>query len=1452
MNQKVVGLTFSILRLSSIPAIFVFVLLFASATTRANTWVWTGGGGANGNWNNSANWGSAGIPGNGDTVVFQGATGLNSTNNIAGLTLSQMRFISGGFNVHGAAFTLTNSFIATNFTGSINIYNTLTNGTADLFILVSNNITVTLYGNINGPVGVVKAGLGTLTYDGPGDDAYTGTTTVSAGTLQLNVGGFNAFLGPLVVGDGSGVGSPTVRDLLYEEIPDTCQVTINTSGLLDLNNYNETIGALTLSGATVSSGTGTLTLSSNSTITLPDLSISSISGNLNNGSGTLTIQGNGGGILTFYASVSGLANIVQNDRADTVWYGSNSYSGNFTVNANGYIFLANSFALGNVTNKLTMNGSSLLDLSGGISITNQTVTLNSDTNGTLAFYGSFYCSGGSNFWQANFVFNNNCTVRVDTNCALVLNAAGFISGPGGFTKIGPGSLTLGGPANVSSYAGNTTVNEGTLFLNSENVIRYGTLMIGDGVGGSQADVVRYLTDGCIYGGGGGSTVVITNSGWLDLNGFTDDVGPIYMDGATITTGAGQLQLFPPLATYSSTNGFSTISGNFNLLSGTETLAISNDLHMSAIVSGVGTLAKTGPGTLYLFGANTYTGPTLVQQGWLRADSPLALGSTNNGTIVSSGATLVLEGSISITNEPLTLNGPGESSIWGSLDVESGVNTWMGPVTNNANSTLDAWNPGSELHINGPISGAGGLDIFGYSLGGGTVFYEGFAANTYAGLTTVDQGGTLTLSKPVSFGSVPGNSVISGTMRLASNMQMPTTVDVLVNGGGLFDFGAYFQYVDTLRGTGTVNFGTGGWIYVGLNSGSSEFDGNFTGVGYSPGWTVGKTGSGTFTIGGNSTYLAGFTHVLAGTLLVNGSQFSIPVQVDLGATLGGSGTVGSITNSGTVSPGVGGPGILTCSNLIFTSSGEYLADLDGPTQGTTYDLLNPLTLGGSIILGNAALQVVPNFTSPVSIGQQFTIIRNATPNLFSGIFSGLPEGSQFTANGYTFRISYVGGTGNDVVLTLLGIPGNTVTVNAAKTGWYDNTGYHDVNPNYAAGSVAQFGNTNDYRNFFVFNVPVSSNAIVHAELFVSDYQNMSSHQTETYVLRKVATPISVLEAGGSGLTGIYNGLATGAVYAVRSIATNESGQKSIIPLNAQFMKDAMAASGGKIALGGSVATLDATFTNSQTLFGYSGSTSNEVQLRLVYGTNLLINAADSGWYDATGSHSAGDPNFFVGEAGTNFYRNFFVYNLPPISSQLVDAQLLLDAYTILSPSGVEGYQLYDVTNSIAALMNNQTAAANIYADLGSGSVYGGRDVYVAETNQTTAIPLNGNFLAAAQANSGGRIALGGALTSLVPTPNYESLFDFSAGNGTDSQLWLGYYTEPISTPSFVNTPVYLGSGQYQFTLSSAVGSTNEIQASFDFQRWDYITDVKLTSSPMSFVYTNNATVPYRFFRAEALQ
>jgi hypothetical protein len=54
-----------------------------------------------------------------------------------------------------------------------------------------------------------------------------------------------------------------------------------------------------------------------------------------------------------------------------------------------------------------------------------------------------------------------------------------------------------------------------------------------------------------------------------------------------------------------------------------------------------------------------------------------------------------------------------------------------------------------------------------------------------------------------------------------------------------------------------------------------------------------------------------------------------------------------------------------------------------------------------------------------VGTAFTILNNQGSSAIKGTFAGLPDGSTFTVKVggtvMTFRISYVGGTGNDVTL-----------------------------------------------------------------------------------------------------------------------------------------------------------------------------------------------------------------------------------------------------------------------------------------------------------------------------------------------------------------------------------------------------------------------------------------------------
>src|SRR2546422_915834 len=125
---------------------------------------WSGGG-TTGNWSDSGNWGFAGTPATGDILIFPAAQPrLNNTNNMASLTLNQIRFVgaSGGYAIFGNAITLTNGIEATNSAGVNVLSNNITLGSpGDFFVDVATGAKLFLGGTISGSVALTKGGGGT-------------------------------------------------------------------------------------------------------------------------------------------------------------------------------------------------------------------------------------------------------------------------------------------------------------------------------------------------------------------------------------------------------------------------------------------------------------------------------------------------------------------------------------------------------------------------------------------------------------------------------------------------------------------------------------------------------------------------------------------------------------------------------------------------------------------------------------------------------------------------------------------------------------------------------------------------------------------------------------------------------------------------------------------------------------------------------------------------------------------------------------------------------------------------------------------------------------------------------------------------------------------------------------------------------------------------------------------
>jgi len=144
------------------------------------------------------------------------------------------------------------------------------------------------------------------------------------------------------------------------ELPSFIPITVNGGGTLDLTGSSEDIGtSLTLNdGGSVITGTGTLSLAAGATVAVSGTPASTISGNLNIGSGTFTLAISNS--LYIPANVSGSATILKIGSSDVRFQGTNSYSG-LTIISEGHLWAQNAFALGTTANgTVVSNGASLV------------------------------------------------------------------------------------------------------------------------------------------------------------------------------------------------------------------------------------------------------------------------------------------------------------------------------------------------------------------------------------------------------------------------------------------------------------------------------------------------------------------------------------------------------------------------------------------------------------------------------------------------------------------------------------------------------------------------------------------------------------------------------------------------------------------------------------------------------------------------------------------------------------------------------------------------------------------------------------------------------------------------------------------------------------------------------------------------------------------------------------
>ena len=146
---------------------------------------------------------------------------------------------------------------------------------------------------------------------------------------------------------------------------------------------------------------------------------------------------------------------------------------------------------------------------------------------------------------------------------------------------------------------------------------------------------------------------------------------------------------------------------------------------------------------------------------------------------------------------------------------------------------------------------------------------------------------------------------------------------------------------------------------------------------------------------------------------NGSALASNVILN-GGRLHGDGPIGALIGTGgRVEPGFGleGPGTLEPKGMTLAAGVEAHFDLYSAPGGIGHDQIR---VTGAVNLGNATLQLSPRETF-VPFNGRLTLIDNDGNDPVIGTFAGLPEGAHLREAAVApFRISYTGGTGNDVV------------------------------------------------------------------------------------------------------------------------------------------------------------------------------------------------------------------------------------------------------------------------------------------------------------------------------------------------------------------------------------------------------------------------------------------------------